>query len=300
VPPPPLGVPTLGDTVGRLLYDSSNMSTGIELGSPAWLEGVTRLVSSAGDKLFEERLLGVLNLVLPVDHCVVFTYSPEGKAGHLFTHGQMPTEEADALASDYVERYHRQDPNYAQIMQEHKLADGDSMAPLKLSGRYDASYRNHFFDRHNLIDKASTVGRVEYGSVYCNFYRMGSSGPFSDGDWAKLELILPLLTSLIAVHYRLILGHAASSNGEMAGTPRSVVHTVISKKIAPFDRLTERERDVCERILLGYTSIGIGLDLNIAPSSVVTYRRRSYEKLGIATQNELFALCLGASRTLPR
>ena len=90
------------------------------------------------------------------------------------------------------------------------------------------------------------------------------------------------------------------SNAPTAGTPRSVVHTVISKKIAPFDRLTERERDVCERILLGYTSIGIGLDLNIAPSSVVTYRRRAYEKLGIATQNELFALCLGASRSLPR
>jgi len=52
----------------------------------------------------------------------------------------------------------------------------------------------------------------------------------------------------------------------------------------------------CERILLGYTSVGIGLDLKIAQSSVVTYRRRAYEKLDISTQNELFTLCLTASQ----
>lgn len=38
------------------------------------------------------------------------------------------------------------------------------------------------------------------------------------------------------------------------------------------------------------------LDLHISESSVVTYRKRAYEKLGIATQNELFALCLDASQ----
>jgi DNA-binding CsgD family transcriptional regulator len=74
------------------------------------------------------------------------------------------------------------------------------------------------------------------------------------------------------------------------------VHTIVGKRLAPFDRLTAREREVCERIVLGYTSIGIGLDLDIALSSVLTYRKRAYAKLGIGTQNELFALCLDASR----
>ena len=60
----------------------------------------------------------------------------------------------------------------------------------------------------------------------------------------------------------------------------SLVHNIISKAREPFDRLTKRERQVCERIVLGYTSVGIGLDLQIEPSSVITYRRRAYEKLG--------------------
>ena len=38
--------------------------------------------------------------------------------------------------------------------------------------------------------------------------------------------------------------------------------------------------------------VAMGLDLDIALSSVLTYRKRAYEKLGIASQNELFAIAL--------
>ena len=83
-------------------------------------------------------------------------------------------------------------------------------------------------------------------------------------------------------------------NSAEAPTARSLVHSVISRKVEPFDKLTKRESEVCERILVGFTSTGISLDLDIAESSVNTYRRRAYGKLGIATQNELFSLCISA------
>ena len=146
-----------------------------------------------------------------------------------------------------------------------------------------------------VIDKASTIGKVEQGSVYCNFYRMGRSGPYSSKEWQLLESILPLITTLISTHYR-ILQLNSTDEQRPHRTARSLVHNIISKNASPFSQLTPREREVCERILLGYTSVGIGLDLNIAQSSVVTYRRRAYEKLDISTQNELFTLCLTASQ----
>ena len=158
-----------------------------------------------------------------------------------------------------------------------------------------AVYQNHFFDRHDLVDKASTIGKVEQGSVYCNFYRVGRSGPYSAKDWQLLEVILPLVTTLISTHYRILQLTPTDEKGRFRNA-RSLVHNIISKNVSPFSQLTPREREVCERILLGYTSVGIGLDLNIAQSSVVTYRRRAYEKLGISTQNELFTLCLTASQ----
>jgi DNA-binding CsgD family transcriptional regulator len=185
----------------------------------------------------------------------------------------------------------------------HELTEGtsdtpDRTLPLDLERDYDPAYRNHFFDRNDLIDKTSTIGRVEEGAVLCNFYRMGGSGHYSSDDRKRLERILPLVTAFIAAHYRLMRSHVpgGAAPPELRNRTRSFVHTIVGKRVAPFDRLTAREREVCERIVLGYTSIGIGLDLDIALSSVLTYRKRAYAKLGIGTQNELFALCLDASR----
>ncbi len=270
-------------------------------GHPKWLEGLTQLTRCIGAAQFESCLLKLLNKITPVDHCVVFTFGEDG-AGHLFTHGRMQVEEAQQLADDYVKLFHQQDPNFKKVSGAVDICE-DALIPLVAEEQPavatdftpDFVYKNYFFDRHDLIDKASTVGKVEQGSVYCNFYRMGRSGPYSEKDWFLLESILPLITSVISTHYRML---QLSTAGEKRThrTAQSLVHNIISKNAPPFSQLTPREREVCERILLGYTSVGIGLDLNIAQSSVVTYRRRAYEKLDISTQNELFTLCLTASQ----
>jgi len=262
-------------------------------GHPDWLEGLTQLCRCIGTAEFESCLLKLLNKVTPVDHCVVFTFGNEG-AGHLFTHGRMRVEEAQQLADDYVKTFHQQDPNFEQIS-DAKTGCETHLIPQVTDTCQDTAYQNHFFDRHDLIDKASTIGKLEQGSVYCNFYRMGRSGAYSEKDWQLLETILPLVTTLISAHYR-ILQSGPGDPGRPHRNARSLVHNIISKSVPPFSQLTPREREVCERILLGYTSVGIGLDLNIAQSSVVTYRRRAYEKLDISTQNELFSLCLTASQ----
>jgi DNA-binding CsgD family transcriptional regulator len=267
-----------------------------DLGSSDWLEQLQRLTRALGGKEFEEQVVALLNLLLPIDHCVVFTHGADG-VGHLFTHGKMAAQTAEQLANDYVQQYHDRDPMFATLASD-EAGDLGKIRPLDLQTEYDPAYRNHFFDRNGLIDKASTVGRVKDGSVLCNFYRMAGSPRYSLEDRARLERILPLVTALIAAHFRLVKkpNPNAPDSATSRERTRSLVHTIIGKQVAPFDRLTAREREVCERILLGYTSIGIGLDLDIAPSSVLTYRKRAYEKLGIGSQNELFALCLDASR----
>lgn len=267
-----------------------------DLGSDAWLSRLARLTRLLGQRAFETEVVELLNLVVPVDHCVVFTHDAKG-VGHLFTHGKMAPARAQQLADDYVQRYHARDPLYAQLAGE-SAAEWEPPRPLDLRSSYDPAYRNHFFDRNDLIDKTSTVGRVEEGSVLCNFYRMKGSGGYSAEDRARLERILPLITSYISIHYGMVLAATRDQDAPAQGhgRTRSLVHTIIGKQVPPFDRLTAREREVCERIVLGYTSIGIGLDLEIALSSVLTYRKRAYEKLGIGSQNELFALCLAASQ----
>lgn len=270
---------------------SELMSRNPRLG--AYFRSVAEVVQVLGMPQFEARLLALLSEAVPIDHCAVFTYSERGAAGHLFTHGRMPEKEAEELARDYVEKYHREDPNFAAI-QELKDTHYHRFAHRGLSAEYDPAYQNHFFDRRGLIDKASSVGRVEDGKVYCNFYRMTGSTPYTDSDWKNLSDLMPLATALVAAHYDLARarGQVYLDNGSEHIVRKSIVHNVVSQDVPPFDQLTRRERQVCERILLGYTTTGIGLDLDIAPASVATYRKRAYRRLGISSQNELFSLCL--------
>jgi len=258
-----------------------------------YIRSIAGVVRSLGTHEFESELMTFLSEVVPVDHCAVFTYSDRGDAGHLFTHSKMPASEAEELARDYVEKFHSQDPNFSKMMEENE-SDYFRFKRADFEVDYDPTYYNHFFDRSGLIDKVSAVARVEDGRVYCNFYRMKGSSIYTEEDWLILKDLMPLAATLTAAHYDLASerGDLYMDNGSENIVKKSIVHNVISKDVPVFNVLTKREREVCERILTGYTTTGIGLDLNIAPTSVATYRKRAYSKLQISSQNELFNLCL--------
>jgi DNA-binding CsgD family transcriptional regulator len=61
---------------------------------------------------------------------------------------------------------------------------------------------------------------------------------------------------------------------------------------APLSALTPREQEVCRHILSGFSSEAISQGLGISLHSTLTYRKRAYERLGISSQNELFAIVL--------
>jgi two-component system response regulator NreC len=69
----------------------------------------------------------------------------------------------------------------------------------------------------------------------------------------------------------------------------------------PLAKLTERERDVLQRTVQGFTSSEIGEKLFISPKTVDTYRSRVMEKLGLTHRSELvrFALETGLLKAAP-
>ena len=263
-----------------------------ELGSSdtlEWLQGISEVIQQTGTVQFDPALFTFLNSQLYIDHFAVFTWSEEDGPGHLFTRSIMPEEEAKTLTKDYLEDFHTRDPHFRHSSGEISKEESVTVHP-SLQDEYDAEYRDHFFVQHGLIDKISITRKVDERLVYCNFYRIGESGKFTDEERKVYDKVLPLLTNLIAVHFQVL--RLQGSDTEKDHSAKTLVHSVISSQAEPFDKLTNRESEVCERILLGFTSTGISLDLGIAESSVNTYRRRAYEKLNIATQNELFSLCI--------
>ncbi|MCF6194697.1 MAG: hypothetical protein L3J46_10250, partial [Kangiellaceae bacterium] len=95
-------------------YDLTRTSNGHStMGS--YFDELAQVVRHLGDTEFEKSLMLFLSKLVPIDHCTVFTYSNRGKAGHLFTHGNMPARESERLARDYVEKFHKKDPNFDKL-----------------------------------------------------------------------------------------------------------------------------------------------------------------------------------------
>jgi DNA-binding CsgD family transcriptional regulator len=57
-----------------------------------------------------------------------------------------------------------------------------------------------------------------------------------------------------------------------------------------YGSLTFRERQVCARAAIGMTVEATALELGVARTSVLTYRQRAYQRLGVASALELCAL----------
>lgn len=47
------------------------------------------------------------------------------------------------------------------------------------------------------------------------------------------------------------------------------------------DKLTKRQREVCERVYDGMTLIDIGLILGISPKTVSAHKEKAFKKLGV-------------------
>jgi DNA-binding NarL/FixJ family response regulator len=73
-----------------------------------------------------------------------------------------------------------------------------------------------------------------------------------------------------------------------------VKHYLLNRKMlaqGPLAFLSHREQQVCQAVLQGKKNEIIADELGVSLNSVVTYRKRAYEKLGISSRAQLFALC---------
>ena len=145
--------------------------------------------------------------------------------------------------------------------------------------RYGARYRKIFFSDSDIVDKCATAIWVDDTCFYVNFYRITSQGRFHDAERACLQAIAPAIGASVARHF------------QQAATPGQNLAALFATR-APLSALTPREQEVCRRILLGLSSEAISQGLGISLHSTLTYRKRAYERLGISSQNELFAIVL--------
>jgi len=114
--------------------------------------------------------------------------------------------------------------------------------------------------------------------------RRDVSGPFSEQEMLWLGSFYRLLSPLIDRHRVLV--------GEVVENRSNRIAELEQRFAQRHPSLTLRERQICARAAIGISVEGCALDLGIGPSSVLTYRRRAYRRLGVSSPYELATLVL--------
>jgi len=142
-----------------------------------------------------------------------------------------------------------------------------------------ACFRRKFFDDAGIVERVSIVQCGADSWRVMNVARHERDGCFSDVEIDALVglacLILPMLTV---------------SRGNTGLSRRLSVEEFEDRFARRCPALTGRERQVCARAAIGMTVEATALDLGVAKTSVLTYRQRAYQRLGITSPFELSAL----------
>jgi DNA-binding CsgD family transcriptional regulator len=209
---------------------------------------------------------------------MVFVLDTERSARSALSIGNIPI--GPDLGAAYSGHFHLADPNRDTILRE-RSAGAAIMLPKFSRRMYGDSYRKLFFEDAEIVDKVASATWVGNTCFYVNLYRTAGQGRFDRTETMRLRRIAPALGAIVARH----------CEEEVAADPLQKLHILFATR-QPFTKLTAREREVCVRILTGFGSEAIASDLGIGLHSTFTYRKRAYQKLGISSQNELFAIAL--------
>ncbi|PPE68690.1 response regulator transcription factor [Caldimonas thermodepolymerans] len=249
-------------------------TTSAPAGAPqAALAGV---IEGIGEDGFAEHGLRELNRGLPAASWSVYqVWHDRPPVLHLSSSLGVADTTRDCFGA-YRDGLYLRDRSFDALRQ---VAPGHA-AVLRM-GAEDApneEHRERIYRRHRMIERLSVARREADGSLLAvNLYRHAHQPRFS-GD--ELDAFTTMATSLLAAVRR----HLAlvESVRQPPWNPREAM-----ARACP--ALTQRELDVCERLLRGWSYDGVAADMGLSVATVKTYRARAFERLGLHFRSELFA-----------
>lgn len=249
---------------------------------PDTAERIGRAVNALGEDVFASAMLELLHGTSGAEYCTLLQLSPQGEARKIFTTGTSAPDVAERQVGLYLQggRW-RLDPMICEARQS-LAAHPRSVISTMSAVHADYEYRELLYGRAGIVDRTLVCARTAIGTVALSVLRTGQTGRFTQEQLTRLAAIAPMLMELVVKHIRL----ASQSRALILGlTSLEYVYANLARSEAP---LTARERDVCARMLLGFSALEIANDLGIAEETVVTYRKRLYERLSAHNFRELY------------
>ncbi len=247
----------------------------------AAVSGYAKTIGALGQPGFAETFLACVADDVAVDLCSAFALDRSGAPSFLFAAARIPENSrfAQAASTVYAQGYWRADPAMAGLPR----GSGCRAAGL-VCQRWDTiplgEYRTVCYENPGVVERVWIRGNGDAGLTLVGLYRTRVQGYFSPDELGRLARTADLLTAIAAKH---------GSLTRHTQPPRLAPdRTAVAQHLARLDpRLSLRETAVCAALLCGQSAKETATSLGIEPSSVVTYRKRAFLKLGVSSQFEL-------------
>jgi DNA-binding CsgD family transcriptional regulator len=183
----------------------------------------------------------------------------------------------------YLEKYQRADPYHEACRALPKASGGLALLRLQSQDVLPAGFRRHFFEDTGIAERLSVVQRGENSWRVMNVSKHRNHGRFSESEITSIIALAGVLLPMLPLN--------SSRRSGRSGSPLTL-EQYEARFARRFPSLTRREYQVCARAAIGMTVEGTALDLGIGKTSVLTYRKRAYQRLQISSSYELSALVM--------
>ncbi|MBR7634744.1 helix-turn-helix domain-containing protein [Janthinobacterium lividum] len=220
-----------------------------------------------------------------IAQCTIFAYEFGNRPRTVAVADRRGGRFLQDIADSYARHYYALDGNQSVIApaRQPKLDPAIVLHQQASAEIRHPGYRAACYQKPNVSDRLSLL--VQPASdiwLSVNFYRDSNQGQFQPGEIAAIETLSPLFAYAARHHYSL------------SGQPAQGVSPMMLARLRQHGpQLSKRELDALRGVLEGLTAAEIADTMGVQPSSVITYQKRAYKRLGIASQRQLFALCLG-------
>ena len=228
------------------------------------------LFDARDGKLFAERLLAIAHYLAGVEE--LFAYRTDGGPPEILA-SSSDLAQVEERARAYQKRFHASDP-VAEAWRATPPGQG-FMVRVAAEAIALPAYRRLCFDQPHFAEKICFGWCWPDHALVVSFYQRRIT---PEPNMPQLGA----LAQLAITGLRRLARPAAPVRDELRG-----------RLAEAYPGLSTRECEVCARTLAGETADGIAADLGLGRSTVLTYRQRTYRKLGFSKANELLAAVMG-------
>ncbi|MBT9458147.1 MAG: helix-turn-helix transcriptional regulator [Burkholderiaceae bacterium] len=256
--------------------------------SAVWHRLIGGLIEALDKPNFWNILIRYLGDVLHFDNWVVLQFSRDHRPV-VFAESPSASGGADELFQDYLNGFYLLDPFYIACLDDPRagLLRLDDVAP----DRFEAEdYYQRYFKLNIVMDEVQF--NLPLGRAGVLILSLGSQRRYSVEDMTLLNAITPWMLALIRQRSALHEWQDDDSTAE-PGSDGVDAPTALAKGSS---NLTNRELEIVQLLLSGFSSKGIAQKLKISPETVKGHRKHIYTKLGVKSHAELFAIYLQAKQ----